>query len=439
MEQFLGGSGKRWSVDLVDRIGDASGMGQVFRGYGEGGERVAVKRVVLFDNSLEAQQHRQREIEVLSLLENSNFEHIMKTLDIGYESDVLYIVMPEADKSLNQSIQAMEIGDDEKLQALREVAEGLKELEQVRILHRDLKPSNVLYHDGKWKLADFGISRSLEESTATFTFTGAGTPIYMAPEIWRGEPASIKSDLYSYGVLAYETVTGTPPFVARDIAALRHMHLTEVAPAIENPRRLSRLIARLLTKDPALRPQDASALLASLEVETRPNGPALDRLLEAKTSFSHKESLESALREKFRLEQEEAQAIASQGEADLREIIELAVEQVVQLDEKACLFDNGFEIGITTGEASLTVTLTRTQRPFEFQGKAVFWLGVFVCTAHDAPSRSRSRSQTVGPIANAIFAEVGGRWEWQIVRIGQRGLSRIGGLVVSDEARRSEL
>ena len=82
--------------------------------------------------------------------------------------------------------------DPARRAALLDVALGLQELAVASVLHRDLKPRNVLWRNGVWQLADFGISRDLGQSTATYTFRGAGTPAYMAPELWQLQATTVK-------------------------------------------------------------------------------------------------------------------------------------------------------------------------------------------------------------------------------------------------------
>lgn len=79
------------------------------------------------------------------------------------------------------------------------------------IMHRDLKPSNILVHDGKIKLADFGFCKSLE-SHRDLAHTMLGSPIYMAPEVLKGEIYTIKADIWSLGVVIYEMIFGFCPF-----------------------------------------------------------------------------------------------------------------------------------------------------------------------------------------------------------------------------------
>ena len=89
------------------------------------------------------------------------------------------------------------------------------------MVHRDLKPENVLFLDGHWCVADFGISRYAEASTAPDTRKYALTPAYAAPERWRNEHATSATDVYSLGVIAFELLTGARPFPGPDLGYFR--------------------------------------------------------------------------------------------------------------------------------------------------------------------------------------------------------------------------
>ena len=98
---------------------------------------------------------------------------------------MICLVMPLAQGSLGSKL-GDKLNEADKIRVLRDIAHGLVELANLGILHCDLKPANVLLVDEVWKLADFGISRNLQELTGTYTFFGAGTMPCMAPELWGG-------------------------------------------------------------------------------------------------------------------------------------------------------------------------------------------------------------------------------------------------------------
>ncbi|MFI9248702.1 protein kinase [Streptomyces sp. NPDC053069] len=137
---------------------------------------------------------------------------------------------------------------------------GLGAAHTAGVVHRDYKPENVLVRaDGTSALADFGIAvRSGRETEA------AGTPAYMAPEQWNGEPAGPAADVYAASVVFFECLTGRRPFPGDDVTALRLQHLRAPAPLEDVPPPVRVLLRAGLAKDPADRP-DVGTFLADLE------------------------------------------------------------------------------------------------------------------------------------------------------------------------------
>jgi len=139
------------------------------------------------------------------------------------------------------------------------------------VIHRDIKPSNVLItEDGIVKVADFGIARAITNDE-DLTQTGAvlGTATYISPEQARGEDLDGRSDIYSLGVVLYEMLTGTPPYLADTPIAVAYKHVTEtpVAPRSINPAipvALETIVLKCLQKDRANRYEDAAQLRADL-------------------------------------------------------------------------------------------------------------------------------------------------------------------------------
>lgn len=332
MLKFTGDSGAVWSYDENERVGDPSGFGLVFRGESENGDPVAIKRVGLRWGSEEERRLRAREVEIADVLAAPNSaviaspEHLLVPLDRAYVDDQLLLVMPLAQMSLKAAIESRALEESEKLNALKHVVLGLGELGQLGILHRDLKPANVLHVDGVWKLADFGIAKNLAESTATYTFH-AGTWPYMAPELWLGQPATVKTDLYAFGVTAYELMTGVRPFAGDDESAYRSQHLNDApdAPGGAAPG-LSRLILRLLAKRPAERPQDARAVAEYLESVTLDLPPKLAGLQEAALVAERRRRQAEADDEQRRTTARAYEERRTQAISDLAAILEEAAE-----------------------------------------------------------------------------------------------------------------
>ncbi|MCH8909387.1 MAG: AAA family ATPase, partial [Chloroflexi bacterium] len=139
------------------------------------------------------------------------------------------------------------------------------------IIHRDLKPGNIwLDEDGAAKIGDFGLAIATDRSRLTQEKMMVGTVSYMPPEQATGGEITPKADLYSLGAMLYEMVTGRPPFVGDDDIAIigQHINTPPVAPIWHNkslPQTLDSLIMRLLSKNPAERPESAGDVLSALE------------------------------------------------------------------------------------------------------------------------------------------------------------------------------
>lgn len=167
----------------------------------------------------------------LLFIELDNVRNVVPIIDSGEYRDDWVLIMPRAERSLRQHlIDSGGVLDlDEVLAVLSDVATALVDLEG-KVVHRDLKPENVLLLSGSWCLADFGISRYAEASTAPDTHKWAMSPPYAAPERWRSERATSAADVYALGVMGFEMIKGHRPFTASSVEDYRDLHL-EAAPA----------------------------------------------------------------------------------------------------------------------------------------------------------------------------------------------------------------
>lgn len=241
----------KWQYDPSVRLGKSGGFGAVFLGSGEAGGEVAVKRL---HRDIGDQAHR--ELDIAKYLVQQELEHVMPVLDAGQDpnSNQYFIVMPRAETSLSDHLKTTGLyTQDEAIDVLQSIAEGLAEVPD--IVHRDLKPANVLCHNDSWKVSDYGIARFVEASTSLRTLKGFLTPQYAAPEQWRLERTSHATDVYALGCIAYELLTGAPPFPGPSRADFRDQHLNSTPRELKDTSpRLSGLILSMLRKEPAARP-----------------------------------------------------------------------------------------------------------------------------------------------------------------------------------------
>mmetsp|Transcript_16206 Transcript_16206/g.13779 ORF Transcript_16206/g.13779 Transcript_16206/m.13779 type:complete len:147 (-) Transcript_16206:1471-1911(-) len=111
------------------------------------------------------------------------------------------------------------LSEKESLDIFKQLINAFKHIYRENIIHRDLKPANILLCDGIVKIADFGFCKRMS-SPQELTFTMVGSPIYMAPEILKGFPYNIKSDIWSLGVVLYECLFGVCPYEDRTLGGL---------------------------------------------------------------------------------------------------------------------------------------------------------------------------------------------------------------------------
>jgi len=176
---------------------------------------------------------------------------------------------------------------DETRRTLRDVADALAYAHERGVIHRDIKPDNILIDAGSGRpmVTDFGIARAVSEGDSRLTATGIaiGTPTYMSPEQAAGERAiDGRSDLYSLGIVGYQMLTGSPPFIANSTPAILVKHISERPTPIEQrrsdvPQDLGRVIMMLLEKDPANRFPSANAVVAALDSGRIPESIASER------------------------------------------------------------------------------------------------------------------------------------------------------------------
>jgi len=216
----------------------------------------------------------EREIRLAAKLQHP---HIVPLLTAGSEGDLLYYIMPHiAGESLRARLtHERELPVGEAVRILRDVCDALAYAHSHGIVHRDVKPDNVLFSGRHALVTDFGVAKAVADSTGTGALTSMGmalgTPAYMAPEQAAGDPnVDHRADLYAVGVLAYEMLTGRPPFIGLSPQSLLAAQVTGAVEPVtkhrENaPPALSALVMRCLAKRPADRWQSATEILDQLE------------------------------------------------------------------------------------------------------------------------------------------------------------------------------
>jgi eukaryotic-like serine/threonine-protein kinase len=221
-----------------------------------------------------------REVRLAASLQQAN---IVPLLSAGTANGFSYYTMPLVSGS---SLRARLATSDavplaEAVSILRDVARALAYAHSSGVVHRDIKPDNILLSGGTAVVSDFGIAKAMENARTgnaqTFTNPGSalGTPGYMAPEQVAADAVDSRSDIYAWGVVAWELLAHRHPFGRHESRqAMMAAHLTEEAPALDHvlevPTPLAMLVMRCLAKDPDRRPQTASEILSILDSVVTP-------------------------------------------------------------------------------------------------------------------------------------------------------------------------
>ena len=255
------------------------GMARVFLALDTKHNRKVAVKVIRPD--LAASLGRERFLREIGIAARLRHPNIVPLYDSGDAGGLLYFVMPyEAGQSLRQRLDSTPpLTTTEYVSVLRDVARALAYAHDEGVVHRDVKPDNVMLSRAAAVVTDFGIAKAVSvaqgssASTTTLTQTGSGigTPTYMAPEQAVGDPGTDhRADIYSFGCLAYELISGKPPFHDLPIHQLIAAHVATSPVPITNrrsdvPEAVARIVMQCLEKDPADRPQSADALLSALD------------------------------------------------------------------------------------------------------------------------------------------------------------------------------
>jgi len=266
------------SAYSLDRELGGGGMSRVYVARDTTLGRDVVVKVLDSELGAEVSVERfAREIRTAARLQHPQ---IVPVFSAGEAGGVPFYTMPFIDgESLRARIARGPLAFRDAIDILRDVARALAFAHSRGIAHRDIKPDNVLLTGGSAVVTDFGIAKAVETSQTkaprgpTLTQLGVviGTPAYMAPEQAAGDPQiDHRVDVYAFGCVAYEMLTGAPPFAGATPGALFAAHLTQrpqsvTASRFDCPQALAAMVARCLEKDPAIRPRSAEELLTFLD------------------------------------------------------------------------------------------------------------------------------------------------------------------------------
>jgi serine/threonine-protein kinase len=264
------GQGKLGKYDLRGVLGRGA-MGTVYDGWDPAiDRRVAIKTVRLADaddeETAEALARFKREAQAAGRLSHPN---IVGVYDYGETDQIAYIVMEFVEgRSLKNLLdQEKKLPAGEAVEIMTQVLAGLAYSHARGVIHRDVKPANMmLTTEGQVKIADFGIAR-IESSNMTSVGTVMGTPAYMPPEQFLGEPVDARSDIYAAGVMLYHLLTGERPYEGT-MASITTKKLSTDTPPLPSARGVlpifDSVVARAMARVPADRYPSAGAFSAAI-------------------------------------------------------------------------------------------------------------------------------------------------------------------------------
>lgn len=266
-------AGQRVShYEVQEKLGEG-GMGAVYRAYDTKLRRPVALKVLAPERlaDAESKQRLLREARAASALNHPN---IVTVHEIGSEGGVDFIAMEYVEgRPLSALIPAGGLPLARALGYAIAITDALASAHAAGVIHRDLKPANIMVTgDGRLKLLDFGLARRMrlgESESTRLTLEGAiaGTPAYMSPEQAEGKPLDARSDVFSFGLVLYQMLTGRPAFSGDSAASLMAAVLREEPAALgpKIPHDLEKVVMRCLRKDLARRFQHMDDVKVALE------------------------------------------------------------------------------------------------------------------------------------------------------------------------------
>lgn len=255
---------------LIKKLGQG-GMATVYLAWDTSLERnVAIKVIDEKQIDKESVERFLREARIIS---NLNHPNIVQIYDIVHWENTHFIVMEYVSgQSLHDLIEKQPFKMEKEIISFgMQICSGLAHAHDKGIIHRDIKPHNILCTtSGEYKIADFGISKTIDATKMTLTGMVMGSVHYISPEQATGQPVRPSSDIYSLGIVLYEVVTGNVPFDADSLVAIALKHVNQPIPDWKGTKvkvspACKQLIFKSLEKDPEQRYQTAREVILEFE------------------------------------------------------------------------------------------------------------------------------------------------------------------------------
>lgn len=350
-------------------------------------------------------------------LADRTLAHVVPILDYGQDSnsDRYYLVMPVCEYSLQDFLKREgALGWEEAKPIALNVLAGLSEVND--IVHRDLKPGNILWYQGRWQIADFGIAKFVEDSTSLQTLRNSLTPQYGAPEQWSGEAPTRATDIYALGCILHAMMNGRPPFLG-DVDTIRRSHLNDQPPELRNaPVRLKGLVAHMLRKTPVSRPSAERCQSVMSGIEGTPPRESNQLLAAAGQRVAEAEAkAEAAALAKETARRERTQQTREAIE-DLIEIVGRLFDQIEQSSESVKRSTQNISLGPAHLSFHSTNAHTSTGRPVFDNGWDILAYSALTLSCEQSqPSWGGDRRYTFS--ASLVYAktQTDGEYRWREV------------------------
>lgn len=252
--------------EIVRSIGEG-GMANVYLGYDTILDRNVAIKVLRGDLSNDEKFVRRFQREALSASSLSH-PNIVEMYDVGEDNGIYYIVMEYIEgQTLKQLLKRRgSLTLSEAIDIMLQITEGMAHAHDSYIIHRDLKPQNIMIQDdGQIKITDFGIAMALNSTQLTQTNSVMGSVHYLPPEQAAGKGSTIKSDIYSMGIIFYELLTGSLPFKGENAVEIALKQMKEPLPDLREdnpsiPMSVENVIIKATAKNPKNRYSDSRAM-----------------------------------------------------------------------------------------------------------------------------------------------------------------------------------
>ena len=276
--------------EIIKSIGEG-GMANVYLAYDTILDRRVAIKVLRGDLSNDEKFVRRFQREALSASSLSH-PNIVEMYDVGEDNGIYYIVMEYIEgKTLKQLIKKRgALTLSEAIDIMLQITDGISQAHDSYIIHRDLKSQNIMIkEDGTIKITDFGIAMALNSTQLTQTNSVMGSVHYLPPEQASGKGSTIRSDIYSMGILFYEILTGTLPFKGDNAVEIALKQMRDEIPSVRKknpaiPQSVENVILKATAKNPKNRYSDAKEMHADLLTVLND-----DRINEAKLVFKYPE------------------------------------------------------------------------------------------------------------------------------------------------------